>query len=140
MLGQETHSNPEWRKFHVYGQSGVGGVLNPWGYLGGNVNFHTFTQEAGLLHYGFGIGAFAGQDIWNSASPIFGGTAYFQLWIGEKNHHFETRFGGILLSIPEVPYAPLLQFGYRFQRPYRASFWFLHAGTGGFSVGGGMGL
>ncbi|MCI4670401.1 MAG: hypothetical protein MRZ79_19850 [Bacteroidia bacterium] len=134
---QNDSSRPEWPKSSVNLHVGSNVVLLPLI----SASFESYShKKEGRRHHGFGIGAFGAGNPLGSIGPVWGGQIYHNFWTGAGNHHFETRLGLTVSNIPDAPIVPLIQLGYRFQKPQGANYWIIDLGTGGLGFGFGRGL
>ncbi len=90
-------------------------------------------------HWGINTGLSYVMNFWDPA--WVGWTASGVFWTGQRNHHFEAK-AGLAALFPTNPYwsfavYPLIQVGYRFQRPKKPWFFTAGIGTSGLNLGTG---
>ena len=127
-------SGPLWPNHGFSAHLGTNGIIFPLGSVNAELYHHS---KRGGVHFGIGGGGFLGGAAFQNVEegPIHGGHLMASFWSGKDKHHFEVRAGVLFVGNYEVNVLPLLQLGYRFQKPYHPNFWFVDLGMAGLGFG-----
>lgn len=121
------------RMFQVHASSMIYHTM-----LLGNFEFYRHTTD-NRFHYGIGVGANIGIGYVLGGGPQITGL----FWTGAKNHHFTANIGVTPFFYKEVDFVggrefflvPILQVGYRNQKPFSNKYWSIGFGSAGLGFG-----
>ena len=135
LLGAQSTDNHEISKFNLYGEFGTNIIVSSASI---NLEAHMLTSKSGKVNLYGRAGLGAATIFWGASGP--GGLGALTLITGKEKHHFETSAGIFVGSEKEYSgrtpfYVPLIDFGYRFQKPEGGFLYRAKVGTLGIGFG-----